>query len=114
MIKKAKQKGKPAVKRQTKTKAKTKAPLVRAPEECIFWCNDGCTFTDLKELAKGLAAMSDETFFHHVDLVNQGRNDFSNWVRDVFNDVELANALTKSASKDEAAACVIARLDYYQ
>ena len=111
MVKKSEPKNKTPTKRQTKAKAKKKTPLVKVPEECIFWCRDGRTFRDLKELAEGLAAMSDDTFFHHV---NQEKNDFSNWVRDVIDDNELATSLAQTASKDEAATYVIARLDYYE
>ena len=111
MVKKGEQKANPAARRQTKAKAKKKLPLAKAPEEYIFWCSDGCTFRDLRELAKGLTAISNETFFHHV---NQERNDFSNWVRDVINDIELASALAQATSKDEAATCVTARLEFYE
>jgi hypothetical protein len=111
MVRKKEPKGKPAAKRQIKSKGKTKKPLTKAPEECIFWCIDGHTFRDLKELAEGLTAMSNETFYHHV---TRDRNDFTNWVRDVINDVELANDLTKATCRDEAATYVVARLDYYE
>jgi hypothetical protein len=111
MVKKAERKAKPTEKRQAKTEGKTKRPLTKVPEECIFWCNDGRTFRDLRELAEGLMAMSNETFYHHV---NQEKNDFSNWVRDVINDGELASDLVKATCRDEAATYVVARLDFYE
>ena len=111
MVKKTERKGKPVAKRQIKAKGKTKKPLTKVPEEHIFWCIDGRTFGDLKELAEGLTAMSNETFYHHV---THDRNDFTNWVRDVINDVELANDLAKATCRDEAATYVVARLDYYE
>ena len=88
-----------------------KKTLVRVSEEKMFWCNDGQTYADIRELARGLVAMSQETFYHHV---NPDKNDFSNWVRDIINDIELADALLRAASKDAAANCVIARLELYE
>lgn len=76
-----------------------------------FYCNDGRLFYDLRQLAEGLIAISDETFFHHV---REGNNDFSNWVRDVIGDIELANDLNSAAGKDECATYTVARLDYYE
>ena len=98
--------------RRTAKKQKTvKKPLFRAEAECAFYCNDGHLFYDLKELAEGLMAMSDNAFSHHVRGDN---NDFSNWVRDVIGDIELANDLASAADKDECATYVVARLDYYE
>ena len=48
--------------------------LAKVAEGSIFRCHDGRTFRDLKDLAEGLAAMSDDTFAYHV---NSERNDFS-------------------------------------
>ncbi|MFH1053192.1 MAG: hypothetical protein V1740_02130 [Candidatus Woesearchaeota archaeon] len=41
--------------------------------------------------------MDDETFKHHV---NKEKNDFSEWIRVVFKDEELANAVKKTASRN--------------
>ncbi|MDD5399341.1 MAG: hypothetical protein PHU70_09725, partial [Dehalococcoidia bacterium] len=71
MLKKVKPQAKQ--KEQPKIKEQTGKFLAKVPEGSIFWCHDGCTFVDMKELAKGLVAISDDTFSYHV---NTDRNDF--------------------------------------
>jgi hypothetical protein len=95
-------------------KPQVKAPLIKASGEHIFWCNDGTTFTDIRELARGLAHMSDNTFFHHVSFGYIKKNDFAYWVREVIGDEQLASSLERTTSRYEAAACVIARLAHYR
>jgi hypothetical protein len=112
MVKKAAPKGKadkPAKKPITskKTARPAKKPLKKAPAEYIFWCHDGSTFSDLLELAEGLRMMSDATFAFHA---NREKNDFSNWIRDIIGDIELADALMLVTSRPEAVSCVIARI----
>lgn len=108
---------KPIAKKQTgaksmvKEKKAVKKPLLRIPAENAFYCNDGRLFYDLKELAEGLMAISEETFFHHV---REGNNDFSNWVRYVIGDQELADDLYRATDKDECTTYIVARLDYYE
>jgi mannitol/fructose-specific phosphotransferase system IIA component (Ntr-type) len=42
--------------------------------------------------------MSPETFNHHV---MSSRNDFSNWINDMFNQKELADNLRKATNQTE-------------
>jgi hypothetical protein len=97
--------------RKVKTKAKGKKQpeklLVKVPAQYVFYCHDGSIFADLRELAGGLKAMSDETFGHHSNLQKQ---DFSNWVRDVIGDEELADDLAKASNRLQAAEYVVARI----
>jgi hypothetical protein len=97
--------------RKAKPRAKAKKQadkqLLKVPVEHVFWCHDGSIFSDINELAEGLAAMSDETFAYHSNL---GKQDFSNWVRDVIGDEQLANDLAKATSKLQAVECVTARI----
>jgi hypothetical protein len=81
--------------------------LTRVPLEYVFYCQDGSIYNDLEELAAGLAAMTDETFAYHC---NNERQDFCNWVRDVIEDVELAEELAMAASRIEAADFVADRV----
>ena len=92
---------------QAKAKKQPEKLLVKVPTEYVFWCHDGSIFTDINELAEGLAAMSDETFAYHCNLEKQ---DFSNWVRDVIRDEQLANDLARVTSRLQAAEYVVARI----
>jgi hypothetical protein len=76
-----------------------------------FFCHDGCVSKDLHQLAECLAHMTEESYNHHVTLL---KNDFSNWVRDVFGDDKLANDLTRCANSDEAAKAVSQRVAWLQ
>jgi hypothetical protein len=79
------------------------------PDEKHFWCHDGKLIKNLGELEKALNDMSDETFHYHS---GEGRNDFSNWVRDVVGDVTLANQLQKATTQATAARKVETRLSW--
>ena len=73
---------KPAVKRAIKSKTtselhKNPKPIKRAEPGREFHLVDGRNVADLKELADMLDDMSIAVWNHHV---NQGRNDFANWV----------------------------------
>jgi hypothetical protein len=57
------------------------------PEQ-YFILRNGQPVRSLKELIEILEYIDDTTFDHHV---NEYRNDFSNWIRDVIGDAELAD-----------------------
>ena len=97
------------VKLQTKTDRQNAKLLGKVPAENVFYCHDGVTFTDINELAAGLATMADETFAFHSNLEKQ---DFSNWVRDVIGDNKLADDLAGAESRLEATEAVVARIAY--
>jgi hypothetical protein len=100
-------------KQQVKAKPRGRAEkqmaksMTKVPVELVFWCHDGSIFADLRALAEGLAAMSDETFFYHS---NSEKQDFANWVRDVIEDAWLADELARATSKLQAAECVVKRI----
>jgi hypothetical protein len=58
-----------------------------APKEKVFYLADGRKVKSLLELTEALENMSEDVFRHHVSAA---RNDFSNWINDVFKDKELA------------------------
>ena len=81
--------------------------LKDVPEDKFFWTNDGGVIKNLRELAPTLRKMNLETFSHHV---NEERNDFSNWVRNVIGDQELADELSGIKNKTNAASIVSNRI----
>ena len=93
-------KKKAATKQAASLKKAPKKKLLKASAELAFYCNDGRLFYDLKELAEGLMAINEATFYHHV---REGNNDFSNWVRDVIGDEKLSRDLLKSTTQAQAA-----------
>ena len=92
---------------QAQLKEQADKALAKVPEGYVFWCHDGSIFVDINELAAGLVTMSDETFAYHSNLEKQ---DFSNWVRDVIGDKQLADDLAKATSRLQAAEYVAARV----
>jgi hypothetical protein len=63
-----------------------------------FVARDGTKIKNLVDLYNSLQSMDDITFNHHV---NDFKNDFHNWVRDIHKDDELASNLLASKSKKE-------------
>jgi hypothetical protein len=94
-------------KEQAQLKEQADKALAKVPEEYVFWCHDGRTFRDMKELAEGLVALSDDIFAYHV---NSERNDFSKWVKDVIRDEKLASDLATATNRTQATGYVTARL----
>lgn len=77
--------------------------LEKARPENSFRCADGSVLGSVYELENRLCTMSSETFYHHA---NSHRNDFHNWIKDVFQDYELANELLSAKTPAQAAAVV--------
>lgn len=77
--------------------------LEKAKPENSFRCADGSVISSVYELENRLCAMGSEAFNHHA---NPTRNDFHNWIRDVFQDYELANELLSAKTPAQAAATV--------
>ena len=59
-------------------------------EHQIFFLANGTHVKNLLQLAEVLHSLNDNHYSHHV---NQERNDFSNWVRDVFQEPKLAKRI---------------------
>ncbi len=79
------------------------------PDEKRFWCHDGKLVKNLGELEKALSDMSDETFHYHS---GGGRNDFSNWIREVVVDEKLAKDLSKAKSRMQAGKAIAQRISF--
>lgn len=80
------------------TKKTTKIKDKFVVSELAFYCCDNKIFYNLNELADGLLNMSNDTYSFHV---NELKNDFYNWIRYVYRELTLANAIKKAKnSKD--------------
>jgi hypothetical protein len=67
-----------------------------APEK-FFYVADGSLIKNLQELPDALRNMSPDTFSHHV---NEQKNDFHCWVKDVFQHQTLARKIKTAKNKD--------------
>ncbi len=77
--------------------------LATAKPEHFFYCVDGSVIRGINELEKKLRTISNEAYSHHA---NESKNDFHNWIRDVFQEQELANDILTAKTQAEAAAIV--------
>ncbi|MEM2915996.1 MAG: DUF5752 family protein [Candidatus Woesearchaeota archaeon] len=77
-----------------------------APEKC-FYVSDGSVYATLAQLAKGLRKMHPDTYAYHA---NEQKNDFHNWVRDVFGEQKLAQKLLTAKNQFDSAKAVEAFL----
>ncbi|MBI4268019.1 MAG: hypothetical protein HY662_04460 [Chloroflexi bacterium] len=88
-------------------KLDTRKLLADAPEEYAFRTNNGHILRNLKDLANELKTMSDETYAFHV---NDEKNDFTNWVRDIIKDDTLAEDLRGIRDRARASRAVSRRV----
>ncbi|MBI4150950.1 hypothetical protein HY492_02380 [Candidatus Woesearchaeota archaeon] len=68
-------------------KGKTTPLLANCPDKHQFRTIHGAVFRNYADLLDGLKRMDDATFRAHV---NEGKNDFKNWVLHVYSDEKLA------------------------
>ena len=68
------------------------------PEHQWFMLKNGKKLSSLTELKESLKHIDDETYFHHV---NEYKNDFSSWIRQVFMDATLADKIINARSRNE-------------
>lgn len=83
---------------------KSKSKIARASPGKHFTLADGTSLSNFIELVHALEKMSAETFKHHV---TETKNDFSNWINDVFDDHELGDELAKKKTKTETHVAVM-------
>lgn len=89
-----------------KNNKKTSLFIDVAPDKYFVLC-DGKTIKDYQELASLLETVNDDIFYYHV---NSERNDFANWVNDVFGEEKLANDIRKTKNKTEMIAVIYKHL----
>lgn len=82
-----------------KTKQDAMNALSDVPMENHFWLCDGSVLKNLGELLKTMRRMKKDIYNYHV---NEERNDFSNWIKDIVGDTKLAGELSKTESKKAA------------
>jgi len=99
-----KKKVKPVVKKPVKkfrVSIKTVNEVFKdAPEDKKFWLCDGSAIRNFEELEYALRYMSEEIYGHHV---NENRNDFYDWILNVFKDTTIADEIKKSRNRTKAA-----------
>lgn len=98
MVKKVKEvvkkvKASKAEKPVSPSSVKKSNPLRVVSPEIAFYVIDGNKLHSLLELADALEMMSDDSFFYHV---NESKNDFAHWTRDVFQEEDLAERLFRA------------------
>ncbi len=81
--------------------------LGEAPEEHHFIVADGRRVKNILELADALETMSEEIFRHHA---NEFKNDFSNWIKDVFYDHSLAEDIGRAKNRLESQIVILRRM----
>lgn len=86
-------------KKKATKKGTSKRGIKNAKPEFYFKLIDGSEIKNILELADAFDRMSDDAFYFHV---NDNGNHFSCWVRDVFDDKELADEIEKINNKMEA------------
>ena len=94
-----------------KTKNEAASVLSGVSGDKKFFSVDGCTYSNLGDMAGCLEHMNAGSFAYHVTSAN---NDFSNWVRDVLRDDKLAADLMKAANAADAARIVRYRIQWLQ
>lgn len=84
------------------TKVITRAPKTETEvygDQRFYVCN-GQYLSKLSDLSGSLRSMDDGTYTYHV---NNGRNDFSNWISDVFLNKPLSQKISKAKTRSAAA-----------
>ena len=85
-------------KKTTKKPAKKQSKILQdAPQEHYFLFCDGHPVKNVTQLAEKLEHIKEEVFNHHV---TENRNDFVNWIKDIFEEIELAEEIAGLKNKD--------------
>lgn len=87
-----------------------KQDLINANGSNAFWQRNGGALYNLKDLLKALKKMKEEDFNFHV---NNGKNDYANWIGAVLMDKKLAGDIKKTKKLKTTIAKVEKRLKDY-
>lgn len=83
--------------KNTTAKASISKKTLTTDGDKAFYMANGTVVYSLVDLPTVIENADDNTFSHHV---NSEKNDFANWIRDVFNVSTLANKISKSTTKE--------------
>jgi hypothetical protein len=72
-----------------------------------FYCKNGKIINSLEELACCVRELEPETFLHHV---NEERNDFEKWIREVVGDIILANRIKRTKRQNTMSRAITSRV----
>jgi hypothetical protein len=87
--------------------AAEKRKLSRASKDKCFWVSDGTVIRSVKEMAHTIDTMDFGVFQHHV---SNDRNDFANWVKDVFGMETLSREMRMTQNKDRMVITILKHL----
>jgi hypothetical protein len=92
-----------------KEKAPEKKEVKKAgiPPDKYFVLRSGTTIKDIESLALMLDSMDDSEFSFHV---NDSKNDFANWIDDVFGRKDIADAIRPIKDKKESQIVLLKQL----
>lgn len=76
--------------------------------EHYFFARNQVVIKDLSELKAALEQMDDGAFSHHV---SEGKNDFSEWVRNIIKDKKLAADISNLTSKEDIVKSIEKRIE---
>ncbi|MBU3941555.1 MAG: hypothetical protein KKF74_01445 [Nanoarchaeota archaeon] len=85
-------------KKVKKKKIEKEDILKDANSDHYFFVNDGTVLKNVLDLSKQIDKMADEVFRHHV---NDMKNDFASWIKEIFKEEKLAEELLKTTDKDK-------------
>ncbi|MEM4396906.1 MAG: DUF5752 family protein [Candidatus Woesearchaeota archaeon] len=94
---------------ELKEKDKLLSIISHCDEAYAFILANGIKLYSLNDLKDALEIMPEDIYRSHVTPY---RNDFSNWIRDVFKDYILAERITKAMNKEEAAKMIEKRIEF--
>ena len=100
------------VKKKVTKKATKKTPQVsvnktKASGEQCFYVTDGLVINDLLSLANAFDTMSNDVFCHHV---NDERNDFANWTKEIMKEAKLAEKIMSQNTPDRCQIIILRHL----
>ncbi len=82
--------------------------LDNVAEQYKFWLVNNKCLSNVKELYDELKRMDKATFKHHV---NETKNDFYNWIKDIYKNRNLADDLLECSTKEAMLFCLRNHLD---